>query len=356
MLFLLAGQWRTQALGAAGDRDLIAPNLDRLAREGACFSRAYSACPSAAPARAAILTGRFPHTMRAQARCDDPTLISELKRAGYRVACIGNWGCESVPAAGRAAADFLRANIPNDFCLFVALERPDPAPAGYVQTYAAHSFRLRDNVPEESEAEAREACIRYYAQSTALDAEIGRLLKTLDDIGLAGDTILVFTSDHGELLASHGLYSAGGPHEESARVPLLVRYPRQIKAGEALDSLVSSVDLAPTLLGLCGIATPPAMQGRDLSGLLLTGKGDRPESIYAEGGLRTGDEWRMLVRGLDKLVVNTQFEVTHLYNLGQDPYEMTNLSTDGAERLKRDELLALLRRWVLRTGDRLNRR
>jgi len=64
----------------------------------------------------------------------------------------------------------------------------------------------------------------------------------------------------------------------------------------------------------------------------------------------------MLVRGLDKLVVNTQFEVTHLYNLGQDPYEMTNLSTDGAERLKRDELLALLRRWVLRTGDRLNRR
>ncbi len=74
------------------------------------------------------------------------------------------------------------------------------------------------------------------------------------------------------------------------------------------------------------------------------------------GRLRSEGEWRMLVRGLDKLVVNSGLEVTHLYNLGQDPQETANLAADSAERRKRDEMLALLRRWILRTGDRLSRR
>ncbi len=74
------------------------------------------------------------------------------------------------------------------------------------------------------------------------------------------------------------------------------------------------------------------------------------------GRLRSEGEWRMLVRGLDKLVVNTGLEVTHLYNLGQDPQETNNLVADSSERRKRDELLALLRRWILRTGDRPSRR
>jgi arylsulfatase A-like enzyme len=214
---------------------------------------------------------------------------------------------------------------------------------------------LRDNVPEDLDARAREAHALYYAQCSALDSDAGRLLKMLDETGLAQDTIVVFTSDHGDLLGSHGRESADDPHEESARVPLVVRYPRRIQGGRTIDFLASSVDLAPALLALCGVDVPRSMQGRDLSEPILTGKGDPPESIYAEGRLRAQGEWRMLVRGLDKLVVNTRLEVTHLYNLGQDPYEMTNLATDGTQRRKRDELLALLRRWILRTGDRLNR-
>jgi arylsulfatase A-like enzyme len=355
LLLLLAGRWRAQTLGAAGGGELIAPNLDRLIREGVWFSRAYACCPLGSPARASILAGRFPHAMRTPARCEDPTLISELKRAGYSAGCIGDWGCDSAPGAGPAAIEFLRANIPNDFCLCLSLEPPVPAPERFARLYAAHEFRLRDNVPEDLEARAREAYALHYAQRSALDSDLGRLLRTLDETGLAQDTIVVFTSDHGDLLGSHGRESADDPREESARVPLVVRYPRRIQGGGTIDFLASSVDLAPALLALCGVDVPRSMQGRDLSEPILTGKGDPPESIYAEGRLRAQGEWRMLVRGLDKLVVNTRLEVTHLYNLGRDPYEMTNLATDGTQRRKRDELLALLRRWILRTGDRLNR-
>ena len=115
--------------------------------------------------------------------------------------------------------------------------------------------------------------------------------------------------------------------------------------------MVSNVDLMPTLLGFCGAELPDGVQGRDLSALISTGKGNRPESIYSVGHLGYGDEWRLVVRGLDKLVVDRKLEVTHLYNLGQDPYELDNRAVDPSQELKRDELKALLRDWMRRTGD-----
>ncbi len=307
-----------------------------------------------------LLTGRFPHSLRAAgtgrpAVPDEPTLLSELRRAGYSTGCIGEWGYDT-GSKTRSAGEFIRANIPNDFCLLVALERPDPVPEVYARMYSAHSFELRENLPKGAEAEAREAYALYYAQCSAMDAAISNLLGVLETTGLTEDTIVVLTSDCGEMLGSHGLTSAGDPHEESSSVPLLIRYPRRLRGDEEREYPVSGVDLFPTLLGLCGAPVPSSIHGRDLSELILTGRGDPPESIYAEGALGMADEWRMLVRGLDKLVVDMQWRVTHLYNLGQDPFETTNLANAAAGQRKRDELLALLRRWVLRTGDRLNRR
>jgi arylsulfatase A-like enzyme len=95
------------------------------------------------------------------------------------------------------------------------------------------------------------------------------------------------------------------------------------------------------------------MQGADLSGWLTGGRGARRKSIYAEGGLGSPAEWRMVVRGLDKLVVDYTLRPTHLYCLGKDPYELRNLATVAAERRKRDEMLTLLRRWMSRTSDRV---
>jgi len=142
--------------------------------------------------------------------------------------------------------------------------------------------------------------------------------------------------------------------DKSTRVPLLLfRWPRRI-APAPLDLLVSTVDIMPTVLGLCGVPAPDDLQGQDLSGWLLRGAGPHPESIYAEGRIGTRDSWRMIVRGLDKLVFTPRLDILHLYNLGQDPDETTDLASDPAEQRKRDELSAIAADWMRRLGDHMD--
>src|SRR5260370_17808754 len=114
------------------------------------------------------------------------------------------------------------------------------------------------------------------------------------------------------------------------RIPLVIRYPRAIRNATSNDTLVSQVDLMPTLLKFCGVPIPETVQGRDLSGLLLGQSAERPDAIYAEGRQGQKDEWRLLVEGYDKLVTDLEGNVTHLYNLADDPYEMTNLECVGS--------------------------
>ena len=168
------------------------------------------------------------------------------------------------------------------------------------------------------------------------------ILAGLDTENLRDDTILVFTSTSGTMLGSHGLEDQTQPYEESLRIPLLLRYPKLGKAGLVRDDvMISLVDLAPTLLTLCGLPFPVEMQGSNLAPGFAG-----QEAVFAEGKLRTSDEWRAVVRGLDKLVVNREMEATHLFNLGQDPLELENLARAGGQERKRDELTALLRKWM----------
>jgi arylsulfatase A-like enzyme len=138
-------------------------------------------------------------------------------------------------------------------------------------------------------------------------------------------------------------------------VPLVIRHP-QLTASARDDLLASHVDIAPTLLALCGVPPLEGMHGRDLSPLLTgTAGAPRPESVYAQGQIGKPGEWRMIVRGLDKLIVDFHNDITHLFNLGQDPSESQNLVQDRSTRLIRDELQALMRVWARQTGDRITR-
>jgi arylsulfatase A-like enzyme len=109
------------------------------------------------------------------------------------------------------------------------------------------------------------------------------------------------------------------------------------------DALVSQVDMVPTILTLCGAPAYDGLQGHDLAPLLIGQKAERPDSVYVEGKLGEKDEWRMIVFGMDKLVVDAAGEATHLFNLAEDPYEMINLAHDSSVKLKRDQLLAQYR-------------
>ncbi len=336
LLLLIAKVWRAQATPWAGDLDLAAPNLEKFGRQSMVFPRAYSCDPRSTPALAGLLTGRFPHTTGvikdgSPLPAGEITLEAVLKSAGYKTA--------SLPSD--AAIDFMEKNRAGPFFLNVSLEI-----GGYVGSDHPDGLHLRENVPSDAEMNARTVLSVRYGMYSFLDRVIGKLTNAVDN-----STIVVFTSDHGEQLGSQGLEEDDVAFEESVRIPLAIRYPGALPAGSSSDLLVSQVDLMPTLLALCGEPVPEGVQGHDLSAVLRGQKGDRPESVYAEGKIGQKDEWRMLVRGFDKIVVNSETEVTHLYNLAEDPYELTNLAHEPGAKLKRDSLLAVLRVTAHGLGD-----
>lgn len=408
VLFILADQWRAQTLPSAGDPDLKAPNLARLAEFGVTFSRAYTANPVCSPARAAIMTGRLPHACRMPGNnfllpLEERCIAEPFQRAGYATGYIGKWHLDGedrpgfVPPGPRRrgfdywaafnrghfyysstyyrdtpepirppgfepdyqtglAIDFIRANREKPFLLFLSWgppHTPRTPPDRVKDLYDPRKFNLRPNVPADYAATARKGYTGYYGLCSALDENVGRLLKELESSRLLNDTIVLFTSDHGDMLGSHGLEYKGVPYEESARIPLLMSYPAKLKGGATSDILVSCADFMPTLLGMCGLEISQGVHGQDLSGLILNGQGRRPESVYVQGRLGTEGEWRMIVRGFDKLVVNAKFEPTHLFNLAEDPYEMNNQFDDKTQRRRMDELIAVLKSWSRRTGDRI---
>ena len=109
----------------------------------------------------------------------------------------------------------------------------------------------------------REHLAGYYSHITALDRCFGRIMDALDEKGVADDTILVFTSDHGDMLGSQGLIHKQKPWDESIMVPFIMRYPGTVPAGESTDALINAPDLMPTLLSLAGLPIPGTVDGID---------------------------------------------------------------------------------------------
>ena len=204
----------------------------------------------------------------------------------------------------------------------------------------------RGNVPPGVETVARRALSRFYGHCSAIDESIGKILGALDTLKLTDDTIVAFTSDCGQQLGSHRVEGSDVFFEESVRIPLAIRYPRKLKP-DARD-LANQVDIMPTLLTLCGLEIPEGIQGVDLFGKTP------PEVGFSEGKLGEADEWRMMVRGFDKVVATPKGEITHLFNLADDPYELTNLVHDSAQKLKLASLKAQLQAQMKKLGDGLD--
>ena len=201
----------------------------------------------------------------------------------------------------------------------------------------------------------------YYGLCESLDHEMGRLLTFLDENNLADNTLVVFTSDHGELAGSHGKYRKGEPEDESLHVPLLMRLPGRISQQET-HTLINSIDLMPTMMSLCGLPEPTTCAGRDLSGAVTADKqAPSVESIYSEGKVDrppngktrnspTQTPWRAVVTDRYKLVARVDHnEVDSLYDLQEDPLERRNLA--GKKGGLEKDLMAELRDWGRRSDD-----
>ncbi len=176
----------------------------------------------------------------------------------------------------------------------------------------------------------------YYAMVNSMDEQFGRVLDKLDELGIADNTIVVFTSDHGEQFTSQGRMYKMTFYDESARVPYLVRYPKAIKPG-ASDVCFNTPDIFPTLLGLVGLEKkiPNEVEGQDLSFVLCGKKGKEPEFAFMQGMGHTykwidGIEWRAV---RDKKFTYARYlrdGSEHLYDLNDDPLQMRNLAHDQA--------------------------
>jgi arylsulfatase A-like enzyme len=227
------------------------------------------------------------------------------------------------------AEEFIQTDDDRPFCLFLSWGPPhDPyrmVPDEYRELYDAEELSVPPNVepimPSHPDHPGRsythappirefandgdvfdepvpyeydsvgEGLVDYYAQITALDDQFGRLVEILDEAGLRDETVLAYTSDHGDSFWSQGRNQKGNPYEESINVPLIVRWPGEIPEGYVVQDPVGIVDLAPTLLGLCGVEIPDAMEGTDCSEVTRGEDGDAPDAALL---MNVDQGWRGL--------------------------------------------------------------
>ena len=198
-----------------------------------------------------------------------------------------------------------------------------------------------------SDEQKRELRRDYYAQIMLIDDQFGRLIDYLDENDLREDTIVIFHSDHGEMNGDHGLHWKGAYfYEQLVHVPMIWSCPGTILQDRISNALVELVDIAPTLLELCGFEIPQAMQGKSLASL-LTGESDlnvHKDSIYTEyyGALYKSQQFMfatMYYDGRFKLVCYHGEQYGELYDLDADPHEFNNLWDNIKYRDLKHELI-----------------
>ena len=263
------------------------------------------------------------------------------------------------------AVQYLRDHAKSEkpFVLFLAWGPPhDPyltAPEQYRALYRPDTLQLRANVPAAQVEQTRKYLAGYYAHCSALDDCMGQIRAALDETGLAENTVLVFTADHGDMLGSQGLYKKQKPYDESIRVPLLFHWPRGLgTTPRELDAPTNSEDLMPTLLGLCGAPIPKSVEGLDYSGYLRGGNnpGDGATVIlcaapFGEWDRRKGGKEYRGVRTTRYTYVRDLQGPWLLFDDQEDPLQMRNLIGDAAHAPLQAEMEALLSRKLRERGD-----
>ena len=187
----------------------------------------------------------------------------------------------------------------------------------------------------------------YYGMITHLDEQVGRILATLEETGLAKNTIVIYAADHGLALGSHGLLGKQSVYEHSMRCPLIVRGPG-VPHGRSTDVMTYLLDLGPTILDLAGAGTLDGAEGKSLRGIWEGNIEKVRDSIF----LPYQDLMRAVSDGRWKLVRYPKIDHTQLFDLEHDPLEMKDLAADPAHRQEVDRLTNLMEAWRQRVGDR----
>jgi arylsulfatase A-like enzyme len=266
------------------------------------------------------------------------------------------------------ALEFIERHRSSPFFLMLSYGPPHPShraptsyrkdiPDAWMETINRDDLKFRSNVPDwitpynhgedgqdPISVGAQEYLWGYYAATLTIDECVRRVVDGIEALGLTGDTIVCFASDHGDMGGSHGLFRKGVPYREATEVPLGFSFPGIIQQQSA-QVPVSLMDIAPTLLGLAGLPLPLEFRGRDLSPWLLDASGPEITSSYSEGGynevpwdlLRT-PEWAFAVHRQSTRPIG-------LYDMVNDPYQLDNLVNDPLASELTPDLYAELMQW-----------
>ncbi len=333
---------------------------------------------------------------------NEPSIADHFNRAGYSTRYIGKWHLSGAPQENRWAPPDKRAGFQyfigweshhvdhwsgwiwrddpdapiqmpghetdaltdialqelkqaaaeaDPFFMLLSYQAPHPPcspPAEYRELYEERDLLSEANADPKAwydmphwDANYDAATFRhlYFGEISHLDAAFGRLLRKLDELGLRDDTLVVFTSDHGEMAGAHGLFGKGVMFEESLHVPLIIRAPGQTQ-GRKTDQLAATIDLLPTLLDYAGIEMAETAEGISLSAQIEGGDADNDRIAFSEyrSFCATSQSWKLVTQG-------RTLEAAKLYNIVDDPFEQVNRLDDPACSEAQARLSEALRRW-----------
>lgn len=369
VVLFLVDTLRADHLGCYGYERPTSPRIDAFAREGILFTRTVAQSSWTRPAAASLLTGQYPqrhgvHTLRDGLEPSVPTLAEVVRARGYRTAgFVTNvnvapaWGFargfdvyryfpeDSASPRVHAGADEIEPAIFDwigegaaPFFLYVhatdphaPYAPPDPYAERFVdpssQSDAEISARLgalKRNPAGATEADVRALVTRYDGEIAFVDAAFGRLLDELARRGLADDTLVIFTADHGEEFFDHGGFEHGRTlFRELLTIPLLMRLPQRLHAGVRSDVLARQIDVLPTVLDVLGVDPEPSLAGRSL--LPLRHAGDDGSEALAETSLASRDLEGLMTGSWKFLQASRRpDDIPEVYDTVADPLEQVN--------------------------------
>jgi arylsulfatase A-like enzyme len=390
VVFILTDQWRASAFGYAGNPIVKTPHIDRFAGESVNFANAVSVCPVCTPYRASLITGRYPTStgMFLNDLClpSSEICMAEIYQSeGYRTAYIGKWhldghgrednvaperrqgfeywkGMEcshdynrmayyenndpekkywegySSFAESKDAQQYLEkhARDKKPFLLFVSFATPhfphNTAPQEFKDLYPYSKIKPDPNIPDTLKDLVLPELQGYYAHCTATDKAIGDLINKIEALGLSDNTIVVFTSDHGEMMGAHGRlpFRKQLAWDESARIPFLIRVPHMEKnMGKRINAPLTTPEILPTLLGLCSINIPKSIEGRDLSRMIRSADPHEDRAALFMSvcpfDVNYPDKEYRAIRTARYTYARTPVGPFMLFDDQHDPYQMNNL-------------------------------